>query len=301
MSSAQYAVCAWVHVILALVACSGAADDRAMTNDVVVLGLGRMGRAMATRYADAGWQVRSWSRSGGGTAQTARAAVEGSGAIVLALFDDRACDDVLDQLGDGVVGRLVVNTSTISGGGAEAAARRVVDRGGRYVHAPVLGSVPAVLNGTLRVLAGGTDAALAEAEQVLGPLADDVRHLVTAGEAAAAKLVANSSLAGAALALRDSLHGAVALGLPLADALDVLAVGRLGELAGSVRARLADPGAAAYFTVGAIAKDVRLLADAGGPSGLAERIGALVDDGDVRPDDDFTALAVPTTYLAAVR
>ena len=53
--------------------------------------------------------------------------------------------------------------------------------------------------------------------------------------------------------------------------------------------------------MGAIAKDVRLLADAGGPPGLAERIGALVEGGDVRPDDDFTALAVPTTYLAEVR
>ncbi|WP_374458116.1 NAD(P)-dependent oxidoreductase [Nocardioides sp.] len=272
-----------------------------MTNDVVVLGLGRMGRAMAARYADAGWQVRSWSRSGGGTAPTARAATEGSGVIVLALFDDRACDAVLDELGDAVAGRLVVNTSTISVDGAEAAARRVADRGGRYVHAPVLGSVPAVLNGTLRVLAGGTDADLAEAEQVLEPLADDVRHVGTAGGAAAAKLVANSSLAGAALALRDSLDGAAALGLPLADALDLLVLGRLGELAASVRARLADPGAAAYFTVAAIAKDVRLLADASGPPGLADRIAALVDDGDVQPDDDFTALAVPTTYLAEVR
>ena len=29
-------------------------------NDVVLIGLGRMGRAMAERYAAAGWSVRTW-------------------------------------------------------------------------------------------------------------------------------------------------------------------------------------------------------------------------------------------------
>lgn len=269
-----------------------------MTDDVVVLGLGRMGRAMAERYADAGWRVRTWTRSGGGTASSARAAVDGAGPVVLALFDDRACVDVLDELGDAVSGRLVVNTSTISPDGAATLAERVTAAGGRYVHAPVLGSVPAVRAGTLTVLAGGTSSDVAEAGTALGPLAGDVRQVGTAGDAAAAKLVANSSLAGAALALRDSLDGAAALGLPISDALDVLALGRLGELATSVRARLDEPGAAAYFTVGAIAKDVRLLADAGGPSGPAERIRALLDEGDVGPDDDFTALCVPAAYRA---
>lgn len=268
-----------------------------MTDDVVVLGLGRMGRAMTERYAGSGWAVRTWSRSGGGTAPSAPAAVQGASPIVLALFDDAACAAVLDQLGDAVVGRLVVNTSTISPAGAEALAERVRALGGRFVHAPVLGSVPAVLGGTLRSLAGGTEPDVADARTVLGPVANDVRHVGTPGDAAAAKLVANSSLAGAALALRDSLEGAAALGLGPAEALDVLALGRLGELATAVRGRLEAPGAAAYFTVAALAKDVRLLADAGGPPSLADRIGALLDAGEVEPDDDVTALCVPAAYL----
>lgn len=272
-----------------------------MTDDVVVLGLGRMGRAMTQRYADAGWRARTWNRSGGGTAATARAAVEGEAPVVLALFDDRACHDVLDRLGEAVAGRLVVNTSTVSVTGAEALAERVRAAGGRAAHAPVLGSVPAVLAGSLAVLAGGTDAEVAGARAALAPLATEVRHVGSPADAAAAKLVANSSLAGAALALRTSLEGAAALGSSLSGALDVLELGRLGQLAASVRARLETPGAAASFTVAAIAKDVGLLADAGGPPALADRVRALLDAGDVRPEDDVTALCVPAAYVAAAR
>lgn len=256
--------------------------------DVVVLGLGRMGGAMSQRYAATGWSVHTWNRSGGGSSPSAQDAVAGGGAVLLALFDDRACHDVLDLLGDAVHGRLVVNTSTVSTDGAESLAERVRRTGGRYVHGPVLGSVPAVLSGSLRVLAGGSRDDVEEARSVLAPLGGEVRHLGSPRDAAAAKLVANSSLAGSVLALRDSLEAAAALGLPLTDALDVLELGRLGEVVRGFRDRLEHPGGEAHFTVGALAKDVGLL----GAHPLAVRIRDLaVDD-----EADLSTLALPTAY-----
>jgi 3-hydroxyisobutyrate dehydrogenase-like beta-hydroxyacid dehydrogenase len=60
------------------------------------------------------------------------------------------------------------------------------------------------------------------------------------GDAAAAlNLVANSSLAGAVLALRDSLRQGDALGLPPARVLDVLELGALGGLVTAKRSFLA--------------------------------------------------------------
>ena len=269
--------------------------------DVTVLGLGRMGRAMAERYDASDKRVATWSRSHPGTAATAVDAARRSGTIVLALFDDRACHDVLEGVGADVAGRLVVNTSTVSVAGAEVLAARVASAGGRYVHAPVLGSVPAVLTGTLRVLAGGSRCDVADAARALESVAAEVRHVGSPGDAAAAKLLANSSLASSVLALRDSLEAAAALGLPLPDALDVLELGRLGDVVRAVRTRLRAPEAEANFSVSAIAKDVGLLAEDGGPHGLADRIGALLDSGLVGPDDDFTALAVPVADRVATR
>ena len=269
-----------------------------MTDDVVVLGLGRMGRAMVERYDASGWRVASWNRSGGGTASTAIEAVAHGGPIVLALYDGPACTDVLHQVTDHLAGRLVVVTSTVGAEESDALAQIVVSAGGRYVHAPVLGSVPAVKAGALRVLAGGAEADVDEAAQALAPLSGEVLPVGDARSAAAAKLVANSSLAGAMFALRDSLAGAAALGLSWGAALDVLSLGRLGDAVEVVRPRLEAPDGTAHFTVGAILKDVTLLADAGGPTGPADRIRALLSAGELRADDDVAMLALPASLHA---
>lgn len=273
----------------------------AMTDDVVVLGLGRMGRAMVERYDASGWRVASWSRSGGGTASTAAEAVAHDGLIVLALYDGPACLDVVQQVVDHLAGRLVVVTSTVGAEEADALAELVVTSGGRYVHAPVLGSVPAVRAGDLRVLAGGAETDVEEAARALAPLSGEVLPVGDARSAAAAKLVANSSLAGAMLALRDSLAGAAALGLPLEAALDVLSIGRLGDAVAVLRPRLEASGGPAHFTVGALLKDVTLLADAGGPTGPAERIRSLLAAGELGDEDDVADLAVPVSLQAAAR
>ncbi len=270
-----------------------------MTDDVVVLGLGRMGRAMVARCEETGRRVASWNRSGGGTATTAAEAVAHEGTIVLALYDGPACLEVLDQVADHLSGRLVVVTSTVGTEEADALAELVRRAGGRYVHAPVLGSVPAVEAGALRVLAGGAEGDVDEAARALAPLSGEVLPIGDARSAAAAKLVANSSLAGAMLALRDSLSGAAALGLPLGAALDVLSLGRRGDAVEVVRPRLEAPAGPAHFTVSALLKDVTLLADAGGPTGPADRIQALLSDGELCADDDVAMLALPASLHAA--
>ena len=269
-----------------------------VTDDVVVLGLGRMGRAMVERYETTGWRVASWNRSGGGTVSTAAEAVVREGPIVLALYDGPACLDVLHQVTDHLAGRLVVVTSTVGAGEADTLAETVVSAGGRYVHAPVLGSVPAVRAGALRVLAGGAEADVDDAALALAPLSGDVLPVGDARSAAAAKLVANSSLAGAMLAVRDSLAGAAALDLRLGAALDTLSLGRLREAVEIVRPRLEAPDGTAHFTVAALLKDVTLLADAGGPSGPADRIRALLSAGELSADDDVAMLALPASLRA---
>jgi 3-hydroxyisobutyrate dehydrogenase-like beta-hydroxyacid dehydrogenase len=112
---------------------------------------------------------------------------------------------------------VVVNTSTVAPGEASQLARQL---GPSYVHAPVLGSVPAAAAGFLQVLAG------------------------------------------AVLALRDSLRQADALGLPRDQVLEFLELGQLGGLVAGKRAFLTGRATAAEFTIGALAKDMALLAAA---------------------------------------
>ncbi len=246
---------------------------------IAVLGLGRMGEAIATRLATQGWNVVGWTRSGRtsdavkttGDPNDAAAAAD---LVLLALFDGPACRQVLDAVRDSLrTDTLVLNTSTIAPAQASELARQF---GPSYVHAPVLGSVPAVASGTLQILAAADHDALDRARPVLEALGT-VRRIDDASTAAALKLIANSSLAGAVLALRDSLRQADALGLSRAQALDVLELGQLGGLVARKRPFLdTHPApAAATFTIQALSKDMALLADASNTplrsaSGLAD-------------------------------
>ncbi|MGW4818786.1 nuclear transport factor 2 family protein [Streptomyces sp. NPDC004227] len=278
---------------------------------VAVLGLGRMGAAIATRLADQDWDVVGWTRSGrhvAGAVETTRDpndAVVKADITVLALFDGRACRQVVDRIRPSLrPDTIVLNTSTIAPAEASTLARQL---GPSYVHAPVLGSVPAVAAGTLRILAAGDRDALDRVRPVLRALGT-VRPVDDAATAAALKLVANSSLAGAVLALRDSLRQADALDLPRAQVLDVLELGQLGGLVSRKRTFLADRSATtttavpAEFTIGALAKDMALLAAASNsPLRSAADLAATPADPEADIAVAATVPAVDDTVLEPLR
>jgi 3-hydroxyisobutyrate dehydrogenase-like beta-hydroxyacid dehydrogenase len=233
---------------------------------IAVLGLGRMGAAIATRLAEHHWDVVGWTRSGHTTGAVEatgdpKDAVAKADIVLLALFDGPACQQVVDHVRDSLrTDTIVLNTSTIAPAEASTLARQL---GQSYVHAPLLGSAPAAAAGTLQILAAADQVALDRARPALEALGT-VRRIDDAATAAALKLIANNSLAGAVLALRDSLRQADALGLPRAQVLDVLELGQLGGLVARKRTFLADEPTAvrAEFTIGALAKDMALLAAA---------------------------------------
>lgn len=263
---------------------------------IAVLGLGRMGAAIATRLADHGWDVVGWTRSGRPAGAVATAgdpneAVARADVVLLALFDGRACRQVVDHVRDSLrTDTIVLNTSTIAPAEASRLARRL---GPSYVHAPVLGSVPAATAGALAILAAADPDVLDRVRPVLEALGT-VRRVDGAATAAALKLIANHSLAGAVLALRDTLRQADALGLPRAQVLDVLELGRLGGLVARKRPFLTGQpvAATAEFTLGALAKDMALLAAA---STIPVRIAADLAD---TPADAEADIAVAATVPA---
>ncbi|MFE8018092.1 nuclear transport factor 2 family protein [Streptomyces antibioticus] len=277
---------------------------------IAVLGLGRMGEAIATRLAAQGWDVVGWTRSGRTsdavkTTGDPNDAVAAADFVLLALFDGSACRQVLDDVRDLLrTDTLVLNTSTIAPAEASELARQF---GPSYVHAPVLGSVPAVAAGTLQILAAADHDALDRARPVLEALGT-VRRIDDASTAAALKLIANSSLAGAVLALRDSLRQADALGLPRAQVLDVLELGQLGGLVARKRPYLDTPQApaAATFTIHALSKDMALLADASNtPLRSASGLADTAAEPDPDPEADIavaaTVPAVEDAVLAPLR
>jgi 3-hydroxyisobutyrate dehydrogenase-like beta-hydroxyacid dehydrogenase len=271
-----------------------------MTQQIAVLGLGRMGAAMARRLAAQGWSVVGWHRSGrpvdGVTVEAdLTEAVGKSGTVVLSLFDDDACAEVLGRVRPALAeGSRVVNTSTTS---PDAATRFADTLGSPYVHAPVLGSVPAVAFGSLLILTGGDAASIEAVHPLLHSLGQTV-HIGQPSAAAAIKLVANGALAGALATVRDVLRHAEALGLERARVLEVLERGPVGAIVRAKRDRLGDTAVdrPADFSIAGLAKDQALLAAASPyPWPVARDLENALDSGTVGPDDDIAAVAGAST------
>ena len=241
---------------------------------VAVLGLGRMGAAMARVLVDEGRPVTTWTRSGRaveGAEPRAdpAAAAAGSRNVLISLFDATACREVLDAARSGLGhDQIVVNTSTVSPEEAAMLEDMVLPTGATYVHAPVLGSVGAASSGSLVVLAG-TNGDIDPPTDLLSSLGQ-VITVHGATEAAAAKLVANGALASALHGTWESLSAADDLKLHRSLALRVLEHTALGKVVSAKAQRLegtAMPGA--DFTIAALTKDMSLLGQA---STAGERI-----------------------------
>jgi 3-hydroxyisobutyrate dehydrogenase-like beta-hydroxyacid dehydrogenase len=255
---------------------------------VAVLGLGRMGAAMADRLSEHGWAVTGWTRSQGSEPSDA---VRRRAVVVLALFDGPACAQVIDRCASALgPDTVVANTTTMAPDEATALEKTVHATGAGYVHAPVMGSVPAVRAGTLRILVGSSAPTPPEADAVLAVLGE----VIPAGgvaDAAALKLVSNSALGGGVLALRDARRYAADLGVSPEAALDVLERGALGGL---VQGKRAQPPPPAHFTAAALAKDLALLAaETPAARTLAARVRGPVASGAVAEDADIFALTAP--------
>lgn len=283
--------------------------------EVAVLGMGRMGAAMARRVADAGHQVRVWNRtpaaadavatadpSGRTTAcSDVVAAIAGAGAVLTMLANgDVTCDVLLSPDVASAIGRdaVVVDLGT---SGVEASARLAAglgEAGLRYVDAPVSGSVPAVEAGTLLVMASGAAADVDQAREVLSSFASTVLHVGPAGRGQVMKLAVNLVVHDLNAALSESLALAAAAGVRPEDAYDVLQHSVVGApFVQYKRAAFLDPATPVAMSLDLVAKDLGLILELGATSGVPlgttlaayEQVQAAVASG--RGAEDMAGLA----------
>lgn len=124
-----------------------------------------MGSAVATRLASQGFPVAAWNRSprtqgaalppGITLAATATGAAQNAAVVITLLADGDALLDVLAAgLADALGGKTLIEMSTIGPTAARKAADLVRHAGGRYVDAPVSGTVGPALRGELVGLVG---------------------------------------------------------------------------------------------------------------------------------------------------
>ncbi len=154
-----------------------------MSRRIGFLGVGLMGAPMALRLVEAGFDVTVWNRDpakaaplaerGARVAASAAEAARGAEVLVTMLTDGPAVRDVL--FGQGAAealeaGAAVIDMSSIAPDFAREHHARLAALGVAHVDAPVSGGVVGAAEGTLAIMAGGEEAAVAALADVFRPL-----------------------------------------------------------------------------------------------------------------------------------
>lgn len=177
------------------------------TERIGVVGLGRMGGAMAERLAKQGFFVTGWTRSGLSPEKASALGIAAasdlpslsaaSDIIVLALLDDPAVHAVLDELAAiQLTGKLIVDTSTVSPETLRAHEVSIKEKGASLLDAPISGGPEMLLAGTVGFYVGGAEQNFQRFLPVAGVLSNRIHHVGKLGDGASAKLVNNMMLMG---------------------------------------------------------------------------------------------------------
>ncbi len=284
---------------------------------VGVVGVGRMGAAMAARLCDAGWHVRVHDRDPAAASAVSDAhgavavddvgeVVVPGGAVVTMLPDGGVVRQVVEQLlgdGDGELARaadtvLIDMSSSDPTGTVELGG--LLDRHGvAFLDAPVSGGVGRAVTGELSVLIGGDAQVLDRCRGLLEVLGGDLWHVGGRGAGHALKALNNLLSATGLIAAAEVLLVGRRFGLDSATMLDAInaSTGRNNstenKFAPFVLSRRFDAG----FALDLMVKDLRTALKLADDTATPSPIGVLITDMWARAADELGAGADHTEVV----
>ena len=267
---------------------------------VALLGTGKMGAAIARRVAGAGHELTLWNRTRrraeavgvGRVAATPEEAVRGQEVVLSILFGPESVHQTYRRLTP-EAGQVYCEMSTAGPEVPDQIAPLIEGHGAALLNCPILGSIPAIENGSAVMLVGGDEGAAEKARPVLeafsAPQSGGSR-----GEAAALKLINNAMLGVTSAAAAELLNAGRRQGLDPDRVFERLS-GFVPYLNARKRGFLGRDHSNPSFLVGGMRKDLDLALHAAHASGAALPVTAaagelftLAEPG--HADDEMTAV-----------
>jgi 3-hydroxyisobutyrate dehydrogenase-like beta-hydroxyacid dehydrogenase len=235
-----------------------------------------------------------------------------SDVVITMVVDGAQVEEVL--LGeDGVVhgageGLLCIDMSTIAPGDARRIGEELDGRGIAFVDAPVTGSTPKATDGTLTIMAGGSDEDIARAMPVFEAMGENILHVGPLSHGQTVKVISNAVSATNASTLAQALVVARAVGVDVGALVEVMRTGSAGSAMLDLKAApMQEHDYSTLFKTEHMLKDVRLAIEesqAAGvpfPAAAATREMLTAAMGRGHGDDDFIALLEAVEGLAGRR
>ena len=249
---------------------------------VAVLGTGLLGTAIATRLLEQGLNVHVWNRDpsrivslvekGATAIDDLGQAAENNRVVISVLRDGAATASVISTIG-ALPGSTVVPMGTMGVEESRKLATQVADQGGQYLEAPVLGSKPQALNGSLLVMAGGEEQVFEQQQPLLSHLCQEPLLVGPVGSGAATKLALNQLIASLTHSFSLSLQLIQRAGVPVETFMSILRPSALyaptfdKKLQRMLDHTYADPN----FSTALLRKDLRLFLEEATTAGLQDQ------------------------------
>lgn len=281
------------------------------------IGLGTMGAPMASNLLRAGFQVTVYNRTaakcdplvteGATAAASLQAASEGKDVIITMVSNDDSIreiyygpEGILEALKPGAI---VIDSSTISPGLVKEIAAAVENKGGHFLDAPVTGSKPGAVEGTLVFMVGGSADVIEASRDVFDAMGKLLLHMGENGSGAAAKLAHNAMVGIHNIALAEGFSIAVKSGVPADKFLELIRNGSAGSKQVELKGRkIIESDFSNQFSLGLMLKDLKLataLSDASGvPTPALELAKSLFQAGYNSGSGEEDLSAVVKTYEA---
>jgi len=239
------------------------------------IGLGNMGWPMASNLLAAGYDVvvhdadparaEAFAAQQGGRVCTGPADFGAVEALITMLPDDRIVAAALLDAGVAAAlpqGAVVIDMSSSNPIGTRRLGEKL-PAGVALVDAPVSGGVPRAQDGTLSIMVGGTDEAVAQAMPLLEVLGERIFRTGTLGSGHAMKALNNYLAAAAYSAATEALAIGRRFGLDPETMFDIVntSTGRSFSSEVVLRNNVVTGEYATGFALGLLAKDVGIAAD----------------------------------------
>ena len=257
--------------------------------DIGIIGIGLMGHAFVERFLSQDSTVRIYNRSqnnikdlvenGVIVCTTADELISLSSTIILMVSDADAINNSLqldnprdkqrDKQQD-LQGKTILQMATISPAQSKEIAQAIASCGGRYLEAPVLGSLPEAKTGTLIIMAGGSKDVFEDVLPTLQVLGTAPRYIGETGSAAALKLAMNQLIAALTAGFSLSLGYAIKNGVDTDVFMDTVRESALYAKTYDKKLQkyLDRDFGAANFSTRHLLKDIRLFIDDAKAAGL---------------------------------
>jgi 3-hydroxyisobutyrate dehydrogenase len=278
---------------------------------VALLGTGLLGTAIAEAMLGRGEPLVVWNRTsskaaplasrGARVAASPVEAVRGASRVHLVLSDDDAVDGVLASI-DGALdaGAVVIDHSTTAPHRTKDRGMHLASRGVPFVSAPCFMTPTTAREAKGMVLASGDPEAYARVKDALARMTGEVWFLGARAElAVATKLFGNCVQVAVCGALADVFAMARGAGIDPVDAAEIFSRYDVVRSLQSRAKKMARADTTPSWTLSMARKDVALMLDAAGASGLplavlpgvAARMDAAIADG--HGALDYGAIALP--------